>query len=47
MEQSREALESSAAELERAKRLMRETATLVDGRGPADDETSDDGSSSI
>ena len=46
MEHTREALDSSAAELERAKRLLRETATLVDRGAPADDETSDDGSSS-
>ena len=36
MEHTREALEASAAELERAKRLLRETASLVEGETPPD-----------
>jgi len=34
MEHTREALEAAAAELERAKRLLRETASLADGETP-------------
>lgn len=40
MDHTREALESSAAELERAKRLLRETAKAVGGEEPVDDEPS-------
>ena len=46
MEHTREALESSAAELERAKRLLRETATLVETEGPGNEESSANASSS-
>ena len=39
IEQTREVLESSGAELERAKRLLRETDKLVDApRSPASDD---------
>jgi hypothetical protein len=39
IEQTREVLESSGAELERAKRLLRETEKLVDAPGsPASDD---------
>jgi hypothetical protein len=40
MEHTREALEASAVELERAKRLLRETASLVDGETPPDGDPS-------
>ena len=42
MEQTREVLEASGAEIERAKRLLQETQTLVDSPVPApSDEASD------
>jgi hypothetical protein len=40
MEHTREALEASAAELERAKRLLRETAGLVESETPPDGDLS-------
>ena len=40
MEHTREALEASAAELERAKRLLRVTASLVEGETPPDGDPS-------
>ena len=40
MEHTREALEASAVELQRAKRLLRETASLVDGETPPDGDLS-------
>jgi hypothetical protein len=40
MEHTREALEASAAELERAKRLLRETAKVVGGEEPPNGEPS-------